>query len=320
MQGFSGMLINLKMMKMKIIYNILLSITALALLTLTSCLDDSLVDTEVTRFDEAPDVVDFNEKPNSDGYITRSFKGTTDPTLAQEASFRVNLSSQYTLDYDLVLTVEYDQAAADAYAAANTGWVSMDPAKQDFTSTTVTIPAGEREADFTVNFYTQGLSADDRIVAAYTITDVDDPDVVISGNFGTQYVRVVVANVFEGSYTADIDWFYGGGGNYGGLYDDWQLVTASSVACTMDYFYPGWGYTMMVEVDFDNPQTIDGHDNAYFVTLYMVGSQTEEQLDDYNGGVWNYGYQDGGKWIFKFAHAYTSGSGTHVGVATLTQN
>ena len=308
------------MMKMKILYNILLSITALALLTLTSCLDDSIVDTEVTRFDEVPYVVDFNEVPNSDGFIVRSFEGTTDPTYAQETSFRVNLSSPYQLDEDLTLTVEYDQVAADAYAAENAGWVSLDPAKQDLTSVTVTIPAGEREANFTVNFYTEGLSADDQIIAAYSITDVNDPDIIISGNYGTQYVRVVVANVFEGSYTADIDWFYGGGGNYGGLYDDWPLVTSSSTSCTMDYFYPYWGYTMLVEVDLANPQTIDGHDNAYYVTLSMVGNLDEEQLDDYGGGIWNYGYQDGGKWVFKFAHAYTSGSGTHVGVATLTQN
>ncbi|HCC71914.1 MAG TPA: hypothetical protein DEQ09_12300, partial [Bacteroidales bacterium] len=219
------MLINLKFGKMKIIYRILLSITALALITLTSCLDDSVMDTEVTRFDEVPYVVDFNEIPNTSGYIIRSFKGTTDPDFAQAASFRVNLSSPYQLNYDLNVTVEYDQDAADAYAADNAGWVSLSPAKQDFTSATVTIPAGEREAEFTVNFYTEGLSADDKIVAAYSITDVDDPNVIISGNFGTQYVKVGVANIFEGSYTADVDWFYGGGPNYGGYYEDWQLIT-----------------------------------------------------------------------------------------------
>lgn len=318
MQGFSGMLINLKSIIMKILYRTLLSITAIALLTLTSCLDDEITGTEVTRFDEVPYVVDFNEKPNSDGFIVRSFEGTTDPNYEQETSFRVNLSSPYTLDEDLEVTVEFDTDAANQFVADNPDWTTLDAGKQDFTSATVTIPAGERSVDFTVNFMTEGLSADDKIMAAYSITDVSNPDIIISGNFGTQFVRVVVANVFAGSYTADIDWYYGGGGNYGGLYEDWTLTTASSTACIMPYFYPYWG-DMEIEVDLDNPQTIDGHANAYYVTLDF-GAATEEQLDDYDGGVWNYGYQDDGKWFFKLAHSYTSGTGTHIGVGTLTQN
>lgn len=304
------------------LYKILISITALALLTLTSCLDDEKLGVEVIRFDEVPYVVDFNEAPNSSGFIVRSFEGTTNPTYAQEAEFTVNLSSPYKLDKDLVLTVEFDQAAIDAYVAANSGWSALPSAKQDFTSANITIPAGEREATFTVNFFTEGLSADDLIMAAYTITDVSDPDIIISGNFGTQYVKVGVANVFEGFYTADIDWLYKGGANYGGLYDDWHLLTVSRVASVMDYFYPYWAYPITLTVDLDNPQTIDGHDNAYYVTLDAEGAvgTADVQLDDYNGGVWNYCYQSGGKWVFKVAHSLTTGSGTHIGLATMTQN
>ena len=323
MPGFSGMLINLKHRKMKILYKFLISVTALALLTLTSCLDDEGLGVEVPRYDEVPYVVDFNEVPNSSGFIIRSFKGTTDPTFAQEATFTVNLSSPYTLKKDLDLTVEFDQTATDAFVAANSGWTALPSAKQDFVSATVTIPAGEREATFDVNFYAEGLSADDLLVAAYTISNVSDPDILISGNFGTQYVKVGVSNVYEGEYTVDIDWLYGGGGNYGDSWDDWSLITVSSVASQMDYFYPYWNYPITITVDAGNPQTIDGHDNAYLVTLDAAGkSGTDDvQLDDYNGGVWNYCYQNTeGKWVFKLAHALTTGSGQHIGFAIFTQN
>ncbi len=308
---------------MKILYRLLLSITALALLTLTSCLDDEGLDVETTRYDEVPDVVDFNEAPNSGGFIVRSFEGTTDPTYEQEATFTVNLSSPYKLDHDITLTIEFDQDAIDAFVVDNPTWTPLPEAKQDFSTATLTIAADTREATFTVNFLTEGLSADDLIVAAYTITDVSDPGIIISGNFGTQYVKVGVANIFEGLYTVDIDWIYGGnGGNYGGSYDDWSLITASSVSCTMDYFY-GWTYPMLVTVDLLNPQAFDGHPVAYYVTLDATTKPAAEdvQLDNKDGGVWNYCYQDGdGLWVFKLAHQLTTGSGDHVGSGIFYQN
>lgn len=308
---------------MKTYYRILLSITALVLITLTSCFDDDKYGVTPPAYDQVPYVVDFNEAPNSQGFIIRSFEGTTDPAYEQETSFRVNLSSPYKLDHDITLTIEFDQAAIDGYVADNAGWVACPAAKQSLSAPVqVTIPADEREAEFNVSFFTEGLSSDDLIVAAFTITSVDDPDIIISGNFGTQYVKVGVANVYEGVYTADIDWLYGGGGNYGGLYDDWELITATSVSVTMDYFYPWWNYPITITVDALNPQTIDGHANAYAVTLDAAGKEGGDdlQLDDYDGGVWNYCYQDNGKWIFKLAHAMTTGSGQHIGFGTFTQN
>lgn len=308
---------------MKTYYRILLSLTALVLLTLTSCFDDAKYDVVPPAYDKVPYVVDFNEAPNSSGFIIRSFAGTTDPTFAQEATFRVNLSSPYKLDHDITLTIEFDPTAIADFVADNAGWVGLAAAKQSLSAPIqVVIPADEREAEFTVDFFAEGLSADDQIIAAYTITNVDDPDIIISGNFGTQFVKVGVSNVYEGIYTADITWLYKGGANYGGLYDDWVIITASSVASTMDYFYPWWNYPITITVDAGNPQTIDGHANAYAVTLDAAGKDGADdvQLDDYLGGVWNYCYQDGGKWVFKLAHSLTTGSGTHLGSGTFTQN
>jgi hypothetical protein len=310
---------------MKIFNKIFVSIMAIALLFTTSCLDDEMVNIEVEDFAGSPYIADFNEMPTSAGYIKRSFPGTTDPSLAFLATFRVNLSSPWQLDEDLTLTIELDDGAVNDYIAENPGFVLFPSEKHDFNGITVTIPAGEREAEFSANFRTAGLSADDVFLVAFSIIETSNPDVKISGNFGTQLVKVGVANIYEGEYTVGLDWIYGGNGNnYGDDYTDWFIGTVSSVESVMDYFYTGWGYPITITVlDPDSPQTIDGHDNAFFVILDAEGKTGDDdlQLDDHEGGVWNYCYQqENGKWVFKLAHALTTGSGTHVGSGIFYQN
>ena len=257
---------------MKIFYKILLSITAVALLTFTSCLDDEKLGTEIVQYHNVPNVIDFNEIPNAGGFILRSFNGTTDPLFAQETSFRVNLSSPYPLKKDLNVTVEFDKAAADAFVAANAGWLTLDPAKQDFTTMVLTIPAGKREANFDVNFFTEGLSADDKIVAAYSITNVSDPSVIVSGNFGVQYVRVVVANVYEGWYEYDLKYYhpsYGTGTWPGNLNTSRTgrkfLSTASSTKSRFNFAV--WSDDAWVDVQPDNTVNFTAKFSTYDVVM-----------------------------------------------------
>lgn len=257
---------------MKIFYKILLSITALALLTFTSCLDDEELGVEVTRYDKVPYVIDFNEIPNAGGYIQRSFKGTTDPLLSQEATFRINLSSPYPLKKDLDVTVEFDQAAADEFVANNPGWIALNPAKQDFTSLVLTIPAGKREADFNVNFFTEGLSADDQLVAAYSVTNISDPSVIVSGNFGTQYVRVVVANIYEGWYESHLLYYhpsYGTGTWPDNLYRDANYRKfLSTVSSTKSRFNFGvWSDDAWVDVQPGNSVIFTAKFSTYNVVM-----------------------------------------------------
>jgi hypothetical protein len=309
---------------MKIFNKIFVSIMAIALLFTTSCLDDEMVNIEVEDFAGSPYIADFNEMPASAGYIKRSFPGTTDPSQAYESTFRVNLSSPWQLDEDLTLTVELDESAVNDFIAENPGFVLFPSDKHDFTSVTLTIPAGEREAEFSANFRTAGLSADDVFLVAFSITNTSNPDVKISGNYGTQYVKVGVANIYEGEYSTEIKWLYKGGANYGDPWDDWFIGTVSSTKCVMDYFYPWWSYPITLTIlDPTSPQTIDGHDNAFFLDLDADGKDGDDdvQLDDYEGGVWNYCYQqENGKWVFKVAHALATGSGTHLGSGVFTQN
>lgn len=309
---------------MKTFNKIFVSIMTISLLFMTSCLDDDMVDVVVEDFAGSPYIADFNEMPTSAGYVKRSFPGTTDPNQSYPATFRVNLSSPWQLDEDLTLTVELDDAAVNDFIEDNPGFVLFPSEKHDFSSVSVTIPAGEREAEFTANFRTAGLSADDVFLVAFTITETSNPDVKISGNFGTQYVKVGVSNIFHGSYTLDAFWFYGGHTDYSSLCstDDLLLGTVSSRIISTSYTYSGWGYNYIIEVDLDNPQTIEGHEGAMKFTVTVEGKESDcEQNDDYNGEVWNYCYQDGdGKWHFKLSQTYTSGSGPHFSANWYHQN
>jgi len=310
---------------MKTFNKLLIAMAAIALLFTTSCLDDEMVDIEVENFAGSPYIADFNEMPNSAGYIKRSFQGTTDESVSYSTNFRVNLSSPWQLDKDLQVTVKLDdQAVLDYIANVDPEFQLLSAEKHNFTETTVTIPAGEREVEFTVDFWPAGLSADDKYMVAFSIESTSNPDVLISGNYGTQYVQIGVTNIFHGSYTLDAYWLYGGATDYSSLCstDDITLATISSRIISTSYTYPGWGYNYLIEVDMDNPQTIEGHDGAMKFTVTVEGKEDAcEQHDDYNGEVWNYCYQDaGGKWHFKLCQTYTSGSGPHFSANWYHQN
>ncbi len=203
---------------------IFISILTIGLFFTTSCLDDKMVDIEVEDFAGSPYIVDFNELPNTDGYVKRNFEMTNDPAKSFPATFRVNLSSPWQLDQDLVVTVKLDQAAAAKYIAdhADAGFQQLNASKLDFTEAQVTIPAGQREAEFTVNLKTAGIAISDKFIVAFTITGTNNPDVMISGNYGVQYVAVGVKNFFEGKYRRVMSYFHP---TAGGTYPDSPYTT-----------------------------------------------------------------------------------------------
>ncbi len=307
---------------MNTLRKIFVSITAVALLFLTSCLDDKDVNefngVMTPDFAATPYVVDFNEMPNSAGYIVKSFPGTIDPNQSYSANFRVNLSSPWQLDHDLTVTVSLDDDAANKFIAENPGFKLFPSSKHDLTTATVTIPAGEREAEVTVNFFTKGLSADDKFMMAISITDVSDPNIIVSGNFGTQYIKVGVYNLYHGTYALSGQWWYHGSNDFSGYVPtETMLLTTSSTGLVTQYSYAGWG-----NVEFEvsqTPETIDGHDNAYYVTITKSDDPDQfKQLDNYDGpgspgGVFNYCYRDdNGKWVFKIAYQYYSNLSWHI--------
>jgi len=303
---------------MNTLRKILLSITAVALLFLTSCLDDEDLGTQVPDFAGSPYVVDFNEMPNSSGYVKRSLELSSDPAAAFPAQFRVNLSSPWQLEQDLTVTVELDEAAVNEYIADNpdAGFDLLDAARHGFTKVDVVIPAGEREVEFTVNFKTAGIQIADKFMTAFSITATSNPNVILSGNFGTQYVFVGVKNKFHGTYAVGGQWWYHGTDDFSGYIPaETTLRTTSATGLVTQYSYAGWG-----DVEFEvseTAQTIDGHADAYYVTITKNDDPAEfVQLDDYDGGpggVFNYCYKDSeGNWEFKVAYQYYSNVSWHI--------
>lgn len=308
---------------MKTYNKLLIAMAAIAMIFTTSCLDDSMVDIEVEDFAGSPYIVDFNEMPNSDGFIRRSLELKSNPADAVGTSFRVNLSSPWQLKEDLTVTVQLDNQAATDFAAGLDGYEVLPSDKISFSETTVVIPAGEREVEFPVDFFTAGIQISDNFVVAFSITGTSNPDVLISGNFGTQYVKIGVKNQFHDVYDVDPYWLYQGSTNYTSLAaTEVQFSTTSATACSLPYTYAGWG-SWTFDVDLDNPQTIDGHANAYKVTVDFIGYEGENTIapyDNYEGEVWNYCYKNSeDKWVFRIANGWTPGSSTHVSANVYTQ-
>ena len=308
---------------MKTFNKLFLSMLAIALLFTTSCLDDDMVGIEVEDFGASPYIVDFNEMPNSAGFIRRSLELKSSPSESVPASFRINLSSPWQLDTDLSVTVALDNAAATAFAAGLEGYEVLPADKITFSEVTVVIPAGEREVEFTADFHTAGIKIQDNLIVAFTIKGTNNPDVKISGNCGTQSVKIGVKNQFHDAYTVNALWLYQGKTNYSSLAaPEVQLSTMSVSACSLPYTYGGWG-NWFFDVDIANPQTIDGHANAYKVTVDFIGYEGANTIipyDDYDGQVWNYCYKNNdGKWVFRIANGWKPGSSTHVSANVYTQ-
>lgn len=199
---------------MRTLKNILIPTLGLAMLFLTSCLDDEKVGIDVPDFGGTPYIVDFNELPNTLGVINRSMVQALNTTDTKPFQLRVNLSSPYTLDKDLTVTVAVDDAAANAFIADNPTYELLPTAYYTVESTTLTIPAGQREVELTVNVATGNITLADKMVLAFSIVDVSE-GAIISGNYGTAIVSIGIKNFFHGQYDCDVTYFHPtAGGSY----------------------------------------------------------------------------------------------------------
>ncbi|MBE0675812.1 MAG: DUF1735 domain-containing protein [Bacteroidales bacterium] len=201
---------------MRTLKKIIIPGLALVMLFLTSCLNDENVGIEVPDFGSTPYLVDFNEMPNSQGLINRSLVQALDLVETKPFTLRLNLSSPYTLKKDLTITIAVDDAAANEFIADNPTFELLPTAYYSIPTTTLTIPAGEREVEFTVNVATGNITLEDKMLLAISIVDVSE-GAEISGNFGTALVAIGIKNFFHGNYDCDISYFHP---TAGGTYPD----------------------------------------------------------------------------------------------------
>lgn len=168
----------------------ILAILAVTVVTFSSCLKEKYR----TDFTSVPDVV---EQPYP-GFAAKSFDLSDVP---QDMDFWVNLASVNTRSSDVTVTIAKDQAAIDEYNSANgTSFEALPDSTYTLPSTTLSIPAGTREASEKVKLFTNKIDLTHSYLFAYTITDAQG--ITIAENRKTTLVSILVKNAYEGDYHA----------------------------------------------------------------------------------------------------------------------
>ncbi len=121
--------------------------------------------------------------------------------------FDLNLASPNVLPYDVVATVGVDPNGIKAFTAmqqaAGDSTVYTVPPSSSFTitPTQVIIHKGTRIDSLALSITTAGLDLTQAYIIPLIITAVTPANVVISGNFGRQYVKVAPKNQYDGVYS-----------------------------------------------------------------------------------------------------------------------
>jgi hypothetical protein len=302
---------------MKIFNKSILIIAALLMISLSSCWDKDYL---VWDFTQGAPVVEFNKIPNSQGLHTYSFNMTTEPV---QAIVRVNLASVWTLDEDLTVTLGMDPTLIDDYNDEHgTSYVMMNASAYSFGSTTLVIPAGEREVDFPVTLQLNLIDLSQPLLIPLAILSTDNPDVIISGNSGTAMLKVTLKDNYWTSYKMYHPIYADGAAYDEGMNPDDTLTWGD----------PDFGtgatdpYLKVVEID--GVRFI--HNWAWYGSIYCFMDITATDVvaagvpagakrvtvgcDDYPPGQWNdafgqewnYTYINGaGKRVFKIYGYYT---------------
>lgn len=175
--------------KIYVLSTILLSAVALSL---SSCLKDS-------RFVDLSKVGTIVEFPNG-GQVNFGPDAQTSSADTITAKYAVNIASPNapSTATTVVLSVN-DPAIVSAYNAAHTAvtYLPMPQGSYVVTPTTLTIPAGQRTATFTVTFYKNQLDPSKSYMLPVAIKSAGSYN--ISGNMGTHYFHFI-GNDFAGTY------------------------------------------------------------------------------------------------------------------------
>jgi hypothetical protein len=182
----------IEIMTYKYLKNIILPISAFAMLMLASCTKSVKDYTDFTK--TTPSVVLLNgglTNYSSDAYNRGS--DTVNLTVT------VNLASVTGLSSPLSVTVGVDNAALTAYNASNpqAGFVALPAANFKLLSTALTIPAGQHYATTTLQVYTQGL--DPAVSYMTPISILDAGGKPLSSNLNTAYFHTI-GNPLAGPY------------------------------------------------------------------------------------------------------------------------
>jgi hypothetical protein len=210
--------------KLYLITTILLSA---AVLSLSSCLKDS----RYVDFSKGSNVVDFATQTFGSDAITETPDTDANGTIVRQ--FAINVATVNPPKTATTVTLAIDNSIVTSYDAANPAvtYLPMPASAFKFTSTTVTVPAGQQYAIVSVTFYKNLLDPSKSYMLPIKIASA--PGFTISGNQGIHYYHFI-GNDFAGSYLATFV-RVPAGGNYAN-----SPVTLSPISPT-EFLAPG-GY------------------------------------------------------------------------------
>jgi hypothetical protein len=319
-------------MKYRSLY--ILTAISVGLLTMTSCLTD--LEDHYGAFSSVPPVVELSENPNAGTkLVERALAITGEPA---DLLVRVNIAAVNALDRDVTVTIDTVKANLTAFNAARAAEV-VPPAVYvpyefipdslwNFVSKTVTIPKGTREIDMVIKINTHKFNPSKKYVLPLEIKDADG--LVISGNYGKQFVGLMAKNKYHGSYLAqgviDFPPLYAGGAGVDRVINRTKaFATVSGNTINGDYADLGgsnYKYDLTVTT---TTLTVDGKSVFRVLPQLYVGgvppatgyvfSNTFSTYASAGATVidHNYAYEiTAGKWFFRVKSQYNASAPRHV--------
>ncbi|HUP10626.1 MAG TPA: DUF1735 domain-containing protein [Niastella sp.] len=178
--------------------------------------------------------------------------------------FHVNLASEQTFDHDVTVTLDYDEAALNAYnASSDLKYEKFPDSIFSFPTKQITIPAGQRAVE--VPFVVLADKVDLKKSYMFPISVTDAGGNVKSGNFGTIYYHLI-GNPLAGPYTWDFTRYNNadGSGTPNALSFSGESAILAPLTPTQLEVASGYFIQPRYEITFDD---IDGVQSNFQVTL-----------------------------------------------------
>lgn len=231
---------------MKLFYNVLLAGLAASL---TGCLND---DEHYTDFKNVGAVAEI---PSSAFYGTLQSRSYLKQT-ANVDSFDVNIASPNLLTQDVQITVALSQSALTSYNSVNTTNYAVLPANLfQLITPTVTVKAGQRLASVKYQVNTSSLSFSNAYALPFQIVSASN-GVVVSGNFATKVIAVVLRNNYEATYVSTGYFTHPNPASSRAINREKSLSSIDETTSETEFADLGAGYTMRLKINADNTVTI----------------------------------------------------------------
>ena len=173
-----------------------------ALFGLGSCLKDP----GRLDFSQSGPVIEFPLPYTQAGKNLRILNPLVSST-AQVYPIDLNIASPNVLPYDVTVNVIVDPNGIQKYIAIqeaagdSTQYIAPPASSYSFTPTQVVIPKGIRIGTINVSIITSGLDLTQAYILPLTISTVSPNSVTISGNFGSEYIKIAPKNQYDGVYS-----------------------------------------------------------------------------------------------------------------------